>query len=205
MSHVTYHTEYESCHIWMSHVMYTWVMSHINKSCHISHRICFHETNSSSCTTHTLSLSLFFSFTHTYTLSLSLFVSLSHTHTRTLSLFSLSHTHTRRDATIEWPTQCLTKHVFTIQTHPGVQHTHTLSLIHIHTNTHTNSLSLSLSLTHMHSLSLSYTHTPALTQCLDRRLNIIRNVFPQNKFIQACNILQLRVAIEQQCSMLRIR
>ena len=25
----------ESCHIWMSHVTYDWVMSHINESCHI--------------------------------------------------------------------------------------------------------------------------------------------------------------------------
>ena len=25
----------ESCHIWMSHVTYEWVMSHMNESCHI--------------------------------------------------------------------------------------------------------------------------------------------------------------------------
>jgi len=39
MSHVTYewvvpHMN-ESCHIWMSHVTYEWVMSHMNKSHHI--------------------------------------------------------------------------------------------------------------------------------------------------------------------------
>jgi len=39
MSHVTYewvmsHLN-ESCHIWMTHVTYEWVMSHMNESCHI--------------------------------------------------------------------------------------------------------------------------------------------------------------------------
>jgi len=27
----------ESCHIWMSHVTYEWVMSHMNESCHTQH------------------------------------------------------------------------------------------------------------------------------------------------------------------------
>ena len=33
--HVCDSTYDESCHIWMSHVTYEWVMSHMNESCHI--------------------------------------------------------------------------------------------------------------------------------------------------------------------------
>jgi len=196
----------------MSHVTYEWVMSCIYESCHIStSHVTYHTEfvpwDSSSCTTHTLSLFLFH--THIHTLSVSVCLSFSHTHTHTFSFLSLSHTHPSWRN--NWMADSMSYETCFHNTNSSRCATHTHSFSHSHTHkythkhTHKHSLSFTHTHTHMHSLSLSYTHTPALTQCLDRRLNIIRNVFPQNKFIQACNILQLRVAIEQQCSMLRIR